>query len=129
MTATGPLLLVEDDESLRRIVARHLRASGYDVTDVDSAEAAEAELEKGLRPGLVLLDLNLPGDTGWDLLRGPSLAAAGSPPVVIASATTVNPRRLTEFRVAGYLPKPFPLDTLVDTVERMLQKKGANNQP
>jgi DNA-binding response OmpR family regulator len=129
VTATGPLLIVEDDESLRRIVARHLRATGYDVTEVDSAEAAEAELEKGLRPRLVLLDLNLPGDTGWDLLRGPSLAAAGSPPVVIASATTVNPRRLTEFRVAGYLPKPFPLDTLVDTVERMLQKEGANNQP
>ena len=39
------------------------------------------------------------------------MAAAGSPPVVIASATTVNPKRLEEFRVAGYLPKPFPLET------------------
>ena len=65
-------------------------------------------------PALVLLDLNLPGDTGWDLLRGPALAAAGSPPVVITSATTVSPTPLAEFGVAGYLPKPFPLETLVD---------------
>jgi DNA-binding response OmpR family regulator len=129
MTDGGPLLLVEDDESLRRIVARHLRGRGYEVKDVASAEGAVRALGEGVRPSLVLLDLNLPGDTGWDLLRGPALAAAGSPPVVIASATTVNPKRLEEFRVAGYLPKPFPLDTLVDTVERLLHKEGANNQP
>ena len=129
MTTELPLLLVEDDESLRRIVARHLRGRGYDVVDVASAEDAVGALDGGIRPSLVLLDLNLPGDTGWDLLRGPALTDAGSPPVVIASATTVNPRRLEEFRVAGYLPKPFPLDTLVDTVERLLRKEGANNQP
>lgn len=129
MTGNAPLLLVEDDESLRRIVARHLRGQGYDVVDVASAEDAVQALDAGIRPSLVLLDLNLPGDTGWDLLRGPALAAAGSPPVVIASATTLNPRRLEEFRVAGYLPKPFPLDTLVDTVERLLQNEGADSQP
>jgi len=129
MIAGPPLLFVEDDESLRRIVARHLRGNGYSVSDVASAEDAERVLAEGLRPALVLLDLNLPGDTGWDLLRGPALGSAGSPPVVIVSATTVDPRRLAEFRVAGYLPKPFPLETLVDTIERLLQKEGANNQP
>lgn len=116
--ASAPVLLVEDDESLRRIVARHLRSQGFVVEDVTSAEDAVRALNDGLRPALVLLDLNLPGDTGWDLLRGPALAEAGSPPVVIASATTVNPKRLAEFHVAGYLPKPFPLETLVATVKR-----------
>jgi DNA-binding response OmpR family regulator len=117
-------MLVEDDESLRRIVARHLRGQGYLVEEAASAEDAVRALEGGLRPALVLLDLNLPGDTGWDLLRGPALAAAGSPPVVIASATTISPKRLTEFGVAGYLPKPFPLETLVATVERLLRQEG-----
>ena len=70
-----------------------------------------------------MLDLNLPGDTGWDLLRGPGLARAGSPPVVISSATTIDPRRLTEFGIAGYLPKPYPLETLVATIERLLQER------
>lgn len=122
--ALAPVLLVEDDESLRRIVTRHLRSQGFVVEDVTSAEDAVRALNDGLRPALVLLDLNLPGDTGWDLLRGPALADAGSPPVIITSATTVSPKRLTEFGVAGYLPKPFPLETLVATVERFTGVDG-----
>lgn len=121
MTEHGAtLLLVEDDESLRSILARHLRSEGFKVDEATSAEEAGAVLESGLRPDLVLLDLNLPGNTGWDLLRGASLAAAGSPPVVITSAITVSPLRLAEFGVAGFLPKPFPLETLVGTIERLL---------
>ena len=102
------LLLVEDDESLRQIVSRHLRAQGYEVHEAGSAEAAAAALLSGLRPGAVILDLNLPGDTGWDLLRGPSLAAAGSPPVVITSATTVSPKRLAEFGVRRLPAQAIP---------------------
>jgi DNA-binding response OmpR family regulator len=115
-----PLLLVENDESLRRIVSRHLRGRGFAVAEAQSAEDASALLAEGLRPALVLLDLNLPGDTGWDLLRTRALIDAGSPPVVITSATTVSPRRLAEFGCAGWLPKPFPLDTLVATIERLI---------
>jgi two-component system OmpR family response regulator len=121
------ILMVEDDESLRRIVARHLRGLGYDVVEAASAEAVEAELRRGLRPGVVVLDLNLPGDTGWQLLRGTSLAEAGSPPVLIASATTVSPRQLAAFGCAGFLPKPFALDTLVATIERLLNLEGGSN--
>lgn len=125
MTARRGVLIVEDDESLRRIVARHLRGHGYVVEEAVSAEGAVAVMHDGFRPGIVLLDLNLPGDTGWDLLRGNALAAAGAPPVVITSATTVSPKRLTEFGVAGYLPKPFPLETLVSTIERLLGPERA----
>lgn len=116
----GHILIVEDDESLRRIVSRHLRAQGYEVDEAPSAEGAASALEGGLRPDVVILDLNLPGDTGWDLLRGRAMTNAGSPPVIVTSATTVSPRRLAEFRCAGYLPKPFPLETLVATLERLL---------
>jgi DNA-binding response OmpR family regulator len=126
-TARGPVLLVEDDESLGRIVARHLRGQGFEVVEAASAEDATERLGEGVRPSVVLLDLNLPGDTGWDLLRGPALAAAGSPPVVITSATTVSPKRLAEFRCAGFLPKPFPLETLVATIERLIDPEGVTS--
>jgi two-component system phosphate regulon response regulator PhoB len=112
------VLLVEDDESLRGILARHLAVKGYRVAEASSAEQASDDLDAGLRPSLVLLDLNLPGATGWEFLRGPSLAGAGNPPVVVTTATTVHPRRLREHAVAGYLPKPFAMETLVATVER-----------
>lgn len=119
MTDRRPVvLLVEDDENLCQVTTRYLRSRGYVTEVAPSAEAAEKVLRAGLRPELILLDLNLPGDTGWDLLRGDAIAVAGAPPVVITSATAVNPKRLAEFGVAGYLPKPFPLETLVSTVER-----------
>ena len=122
----GRVLIVEDDETLRQIVARHLRSQGYEVDEAPSAEAAVRALEGAWHPDVVLLDLNLPGDNGWDLLRGTAIAAAGSPPVIITSATTVSPKRLAEFGCAGYLPKPFPLDTLVATIERLLRPKEAS---
>ena len=115
----APILLVEDDDPLREILARHLRARGHEIHEAASAEDAVEVLEAGLRPGLVLLDINLPGDTGWSLLRGPTLTAAGNPPVIVASATTIDPRRLREHHVAGYLPKPFPLQTLLEAIERL----------
>jgi two-component system phosphate regulon response regulator OmpR len=121
------ILFVEDDESLRSIVARHLRGLGYQIAEAATAEDAAAALEDGLHPAVVVLDVNLPGNTGWDLLRGRSLALAGSPPVVITSAGSVSPKRLAEFGCAGWLPKPYPLETLVDTIERITSRKEAND--
>ena len=112
------VLLVEDDLSLAGILVRHLRARGHDARSAASAEDAVELLRSGFRPTVVLLDINLPGASGWSLLRGPELAAAGSPPVYIVSATSIPPSRLREFKVAGYLPKPFALATLIDVVER-----------
>jgi DNA-binding response OmpR family regulator len=120
----GRVLIVEDDETLRGIVARHLRANGYLVDEASSAEGAAKVIEGGPRPGVVLLDLNLSRETGWDLLRGPALEAAGSPPVIITSAATVSPRRLAEFGSAAYLPKPFSPEALLATLERLVGTNG-----
>ena len=64
----GPVLLVEDDEPLVAILVKHLEAHGLTARAASSAEEAVRLLETGLRPALVLLDINLPGDTGWSLL-------------------------------------------------------------
>ena len=63
------------------------------------------------------------------MLRSPAFEAAGRPPVVIASAMTVSPARLREFGVAGYLPKPFPLETLVATLDRLLDQRRTPTEP
>jgi CheY-like chemotaxis protein len=119
------LLLVEDDEALRALVARHLRARDWVVAEAGSAEEVPAVLAAGPRPSVVLLDLNLPGDTGWDLLRQGPLAGPGAPPVVVVTATTIRPRLLREFGVAGYLPKPFALETLLEVCERFAARPAA----
>jgi DNA-binding response OmpR family regulator len=121
MTATAShVLLVEDDDTLGGLLSVHLRARGYRVTVASTAESATDLLGSGLRPDIVMLDINLPGDTGWSVLRSQAFEAAGRPPVVVASAMSVSPARLREFGVAGYLPKPFAMDTLGTTLDRLL---------
>ena len=112
------VLLIEDDVPLATIVSKHLRARGHEVQVAVSAEEAAERIRLGYWPTVVLLDINLPGDSGWSFLRGGTLAAVGAPPVFVVSATAVPPSRLREFNCAGYLPKPFAVPTLIEIVER-----------
>lgn len=118
------MLLVDDDEVFVDLVGRHLEAHGFSVVIVGSVEATRHILETGLRPGLLLLDINLPDESGWSLLRDSSLTAAGSPPVVIMSGTQIRPERLREFGVAGYLPKPVSMALLTTCITRLIQTPG-----
>jgi DNA-binding response OmpR family regulator len=122
--APARVLIVEDDDRLSAIVARHLRARGHDARVAASAEDALDLLQAGFRPTVVLLDINLPGDSGWGLLRSGALRAAGAPAVYVVSAVAPASTHLREFLVTGYLPKPFPLATLVDIVERSAAHGG-----
>jgi DNA-binding response OmpR family regulator len=116
--SSARVLFVEDDGGLAGVVVRHLRARGHDARSVASAEEAVELIGSGFLPTIVLLDINLPGASGWDLLRTGGLRAAGSPAVYVVSATTVTAARLREFGVAGFLPKPFAMPTLIEVVER-----------
>jgi two-component system response regulator RegX3 len=111
-------LLIEDDLPLATIISKHLRARGHQARVAASAEEATEIIRAGYRPTIVLLDINLPGDSGWGFLRSGGLDAAGNPPVFVVSATAVPPSRLREFHCAGYLPKPFAVSTLIEIVER-----------
>jgi DNA-binding response OmpR family regulator len=104
------VLVVEDDEQLRRIITTNLEARGHDVrqaADVSSALHALADEQ----PDLLILDINLPDRTGWDVLRDARLPDEVR--VLMLTAVPVSPRRLAEFRPVAYLPKPFPLEALL----------------
>jgi DNA-binding response OmpR family regulator len=123
------VLFVEDDAGLAAVVTRHLRARGHDARIAGSAEEAVEMVRSGYRPTVVLLDINLPGASGWDLLRNGGLRAAGSPPVYIVSATSIPSARLHEFDVAGFLPKPFAVPTLIEIVERHHGEANGSESP
>ncbi|MCC6236122.1 MAG: response regulator [Dehalococcoidia bacterium] len=105
------VLLVEDEPTLCRVIARNLTAHGHEVTTASSVEAAREALE-GQAFDVMLLDIDLPDGTGWEVVR--HLREVGRDlPFVVVSALRVHPERLDEFRPLAYLPKPFPLDALL----------------
>ncbi|MCX6022422.1 MAG: response regulator [Chloroflexi bacterium] len=108
------VVLVEDEATLRRIIARNLTARGCEVFEAGTAKEA-ARLILHERPDVVLLDINLPDRSGWDVLREVRRHGAVVPTIVV-SAVRVNPARLEEFAVRAFLPKPFPLEALLHLV-------------
>jgi DNA-binding response OmpR family regulator len=129
------ILLVEDDEVLCDLIKRNLEARQHEVRiGVDARSAV-----KWLRScpfDLVLLDINLPDQTGWDVLRTaqqdgtlPLLKPSDSAevatlPVVVLSAVRVSPRRLAEFHPLAYLPKPFPMEALLRLAAEAGQRRS-----
>jgi DNA-binding response OmpR family regulator len=106
------VLLVEDEAVLADVIGRNLRARGHSVALAPTAEAALGNLAAE-RPDVLLLDVNLPDMTGWDVLRGLGDDDRGHLPVVVISAAPISPKRIEEFRPARCLVKPFPIDALL----------------
>ena len=117
---------MEDDETLGDLLASAPPRPRLPVVVAHSAEAAITALAGGLRPDLVLLDINLPGETGWSVLRSDAFAAAGRPPVVVASAMAVSPARFREFGVAGYLPSRSRSTPCGRRIDRLLAEASAD---
>ncbi len=109
------VLVVEDEPLLRRLIVRNLEARGHTVRQAGTtAEAADALLAQPT--DLLLLDINLPDGSGWDVLR--ELGRHGIElPTIVMSASRVTPSLLQEFRPVACLPKPFALDALLELVQ------------
>ncbi len=126
------ILLVEDDDVLCDVVGRNLRARGHTVSVApDMQSAIESLRTKDF--DLIVLDINLPDQTGWDVLRvaqqkgylHPREEDGNKLPVVVLSAVRVSPHRLAEFRPLAYLPKPFPMDALLRLAAEAAQHGNA----
>jgi CheY-like chemotaxis protein len=119
-------LLVEDEEAVRRLTVRALQRAGWQVSAVDSAEAALEKLshpdDPAGRPGILVSDIMLPGMNGTELVRAvrevwPDL------PVVLVSGYT-DSALLSDLAAQGvsFLAKPFRLRDLVACVERAVAR-------
>src|SRR5262245_20196227 len=104
------VLVVEDERPLRTVIARNLASRGIDVREAATASEALQALRESI-PDLLLLDINLPDRTGWDVLREIARQQLEVPTIVV-SAVRVSQSRLGEFKPIAYLPKPFPIDAL-----------------
>jgi CheY-like chemotaxis protein len=113
MDYRASVLVVDDDEAIREVVAEVLRDEGYAVTCAENGEQALRELRRGPPPDLMLLDLMMPVLSGWEVLEELECDERLSRlPIVIVSAMAGPPSH-------EHLFKPIDLDRLLSTVRRV----------
>ncbi|MCM1160990.1 MAG: response regulator transcription factor [Roseburia sp.] len=115
------ILIVDDDEELAMIAGDMLSDYGYETTCVRDGEAAY-ELLKTRSFDLILLDINLPYETGFALCL--ELRKVSTVPIIFASARTSEDDRITGLDMGGddYLPKPYSLKELLARVNALMRR-------
>ncbi|HTI01640.1 MAG TPA: response regulator transcription factor [Acidisoma sp.] len=125
-TLNAHVLVVDDDERLRRLLVRYLTDHGFRVTAAADAAEARASL-RSLRPDLMILDVTMPGETGLELVD--DLRRRGDPelPVLLLTARGAPEDRIAGFEAGAddYLGKPFDPYELVLRARALLRRAGA----
>ena len=119
------LLVVDDEDNLRSMLAAALRHHGFDVAlEADGEGALRALSDR--RPDLVVLDVMMPGIDGFEVCRR-MRADNDLTPVLFLTArdATVDKVRGLRLGADDYLEKPFSLDELVARIEAILRRTGS----
>ncbi len=116
------VLLVDDEQPIVSVLTRSLTARGYTVRAEGTGSDALLALTEST-PDVMLLDINLPDITGWEVLRQMAPQDRARVPVIVYSASTLAPARVREFEPAGVLVKPFPVDALLRLLERVTTER------
>jgi FixJ family two-component response regulator len=119
-TPPGAVAVVDDEEAVRRALARLLAVAGYEVWSFPSGEAFLASLADR-KPGCVVLDLHMPRLDGLSVLRTLRSGPAPLPVIVITGHDSPEWRsRCLAAGVVAYLGKPFDDTQLLDAVDQAL---------
>ena len=120
------ILVVEDEDKLRRVIELQLKGSGF---EVDQAGSAEDALKMADRVDLILTDLRLPGMTGLELLSQIRRQNSRTPVVVMTAFGTVeNAVEAMKGRRGRFLPKPFSLDHLMAVVNKAVEVRALRDE-
>ena len=116
------LLIVEDERNIRRFVSVNLVARGYTVIEAESAEDGLVQLYRH-KPEALILDIKLPGMSGWNMLRimedDPGLPAI--PVIVITASAPNDPHDEAAYsHIVEKLVKPLSVSDLISVVKKAL---------
>ena len=124
----GKVLVVEDDRAISDLLRLYLEKEGVEVTVTDTAEAALPAIEEA-EFDLLLLDVNLPGRDGFELLA--DLRRRHDLPVLVLTARDAEEDRIFAFGVGAddYVTKPFSPKVLAARVRAHLRRRRASAEP
>ena len=119
------IMVVDDDDDIRRSVADALEEEGYVVSTASMGRDALRLLkDSGVRPDIILLDMMMPDMDGWafreEQEKDPELASI---PIIVFTAYGAPKETAQQLRAAGYLRKPPRLSELLSTVDRIHRER------
>lgn len=119
------VLVVEDEGDVAEVLSHSLRREGYRVlTASEAAEGLAVVLSE--RPDIVLLDVMMPGITGWEMLERMRQDDATRQIPVIMVTVLAEPRfveKAAEYDAAGYIQKPFRPEEVLRTIRSVLDRE------
>jgi cyclic di-GMP phosphodiesterase len=124
-TGEGTVLIIDDDEHIRRLIVRLLKPMGHAVVEAGSAEEAHEKLLES-RPDLVLLDMQLPGRSGHELLaeiRADPRTRLVPVVMITGAATHETKLKAIEAGVTDFIAKPFSPEELAARVRALMELK------
>jgi DNA-binding response OmpR family regulator len=125
---TSSVLVVEDDERIRAVVGMALREEGYEVLEAESGEQALERFQQH-SPDLVLVDLMLPGMSGFDVCR--ALRKVSGVPILIVTAHTDTHDVVAGLEAGAddYVTKPFATKELAARMRALLRRAQPASPP
>lgn len=123
-TTVQRILLVEDDDALRRLFATALRTEGYEVEEASTGDEAVAAFDRTC-PDLLLSDLVLPGPNGQELA---SICRNRCPETILVFMSGYTAEELHDLDITQvvFIPKPISPRDLLTTLERLFERRAAN---
>jgi two-component system, OmpR family, KDP operon response regulator KdpE len=118
------ILVVDDDETIRTTLAQNLRTHGFEVVSAtDGTDAAERFASS--RPDLVLTDLAMPHEDGFDLIE--RIRSSSATPIVVLSVRggDIDKVRALDLGADDYVTKPFSTPELLARVRAQLRRSGS----
>jgi two-component system chemotaxis response regulator CheY len=112
-----PILVVDDDDSIRELIEMALVDEGYAVALATNGQEALDKLGAA-QPRLILLDMAMPVMDGWAFAAAYRARPGPHAPIVVVTAAREAAERAAQVDADDFIAKPFDLDRLLETVER-----------
>ena len=125
------IYLLEDDDSIRKLVVYALESQGFEALGFASPEAFWEQMKKR-RPALVLLDIMLPGEDGLSILKKlRQSAATAALPIIMLTAKNTEFDRVSGLNLGAddYISKPFGMMELIARVRAVLRRADKSAAP
>ena len=123
MGAASRIVIVDDDEHIRELASVYLQKEGYDVVSVVDGASAVEKIRQ-VQPGAVILDLMLPGLSGYDVCK--QVRQESAVPIIMLTARDEDVDKIVglELGADDYLTKPFNPRELVARVKALIRRAG-----